>query len=517
MTGPTSGETRTVKSARNMTVGLTTQALLVFLSFAARGVFVTKLGVELVGVNALLLSILGVLGVTDLGLNGAFMFALYQPLSVGDSDRVSALVRFCASMYRYVAVAVAVMGLALLPFLERLVNLAINSEKLYIYYMVLLINSVAGYLMAYRAVLLQADQRAYVATLYAFAFNASRTVAQIAVLLVLRSYLLFLIIQVVFTILNNLAIFRHVGRRYPYLRENRTQLDSVERRTIFASVRAMSIYRIGGVILNNTDPIIISAIIGTRVLGYYSNYLLIVGSILLFTDLLFSSLTASVGSMVVTSHETQRRLLFNELQLFAWWIFGFFTIAFLVLSSDFIRLWIGYQFVVGRVVVVAMALNFYMYGMSAPIVAFRQSTGMFRQTRYVMLPTVALNIGLSVILGRHMGVAGIVFATAISRLLTNYWYEPWILYSKYLGGGASKYFAKQIWVMGLVACTALGLANVMSHLPVGGGILAMKAVAVVVAVNALFVCFTWRTTEFSTLWRRLSLIIGVLPRREPNR
>jgi hypothetical protein len=88
MRSPMSTETRTVKSARNMAVGLTTQAIQVLLSFAARGIFVTELGVELVGVNALLLSILAVLGVTDLGLNGALMFALYKPLSVGDSDRV---------------------------------------------------------------------------------------------------------------------------------------------------------------------------------------------------------------------------------------------------------------------------------------------------------------------------------------------------------------------------------------------------------------------------------------------
>jgi O-antigen/teichoic acid export membrane protein len=326
-----SKETRTLKSARNMTVGLATQAILVLLSFAARGVFVTELGVDLVGVNALFMSILVVLGVTDLGLNGALMFALYQPLSVGDPDRVSALVRLCASLYRYVALAIALIGLALLPFLQRLVNLEINSEELSIYYLVLLINSAAGYLMAHRAVLLQADQRAYVGSLYTFAFNVTRTVAQIAVLLVLRSYLLFLIIQVVFTLLNNIAIFRHVGKRYPYLRGNRTQLNGAERRTIFASVRALAIYRIGWVILNNTDPILISAIVGTRVLGYYSNYVLIAGSILIFTDILFSSLTASVGSMVVTSNETQRRHLFNELALFAWWIFGFFTMALLVL------------------------------------------------------------------------------------------------------------------------------------------------------------------------------------------
>jgi O-antigen/teichoic acid export membrane protein len=515
--GPMSTETRTVKSARNMIVGLTTQAILVLLGFASRGVFVTELGVGLVGVNSLLLSILAVLGVTDLGLNGALIFALYKPLSVGDSDRVSALVRFCASMYRYIALAVALIGLALLPFLGRLVSLDIKREELYAYYLVLLINSVGGYLMAYRAILLQADQRAYVASLYSFAFNATRYVVQIAALLVLRSYLLFLIIQVVFTLLNNLAIFRHAGKRYPYLRGNRTKLDGTERRIIFASVRAMFIYRIGDMILNNTDAILISAIVGTAALGYYSNYTLIVGAILMFTDLLFNSLTASVGSMVVASNETQRRDVLNELVLFAWWIFGFLTIAFLVLSSEFIGLWIGGQFVVGQVVVTGIALNFLMNGMSAPIVAFRQSTGLFRQTRYVLLVTAALNVGLSVVLGRHFGVAGIVFATAISRLLTNYWYEPLILHRRYLGGGASKYFAKQIVVMGLVACSSLGLANAMSHLPVGGWFLAMKAVAVLVVVNALFLCFTWRTPEFRRIRRRLSLVFDTLFSREPTR
>lgn len=46
----------------------------------------------------------------------------------------------------------------------------------------------------------------------------------------------------------------------------------------------------------------------------------------------------------------------------------------------------------------------------------------------------------SVILGKIIGLAGIIFATAIARLTTYFWYEPYLLFRNYFGQSCSVYF-----------------------------------------------------------------------------
>lgn len=57
-----------------------------------------------------------------------------------------------------------------------------------------------------------------------------------------------------------------------------------------------------------------------------------------------------------------------------------------------------------------------------------------------MLATAVINLVLSVILGKMIGLAGIIFATAIARLTTYFWYEPYLLFRNYFGQSCSVYF-----------------------------------------------------------------------------
>ena len=69
------------------------------------------------------------------------------------------------------------------------------------------------------------------------------------------------------------------------------------------------------------------------------------------------------------------------------------------------------------------------YACTPPVVC-RETLGYFKEVKYVMIPAAAVNLALSVILGRKYGMAGILAATPVSKLLTQFWYEPRILYKK---------------------------------------------------------------------------------------
>jgi O-antigen/teichoic acid export membrane protein len=499
---------RTSRSMRNVSVSLSTQAVLLVLAFVSRSVFVTYLGVEVLGVNTLFMSLLAVLGLADLGLNTAVMYSLYRPLATGDETAIAALVRLCGDLYRYVALAITVLGLVVALFLDRLVDAELPAREMYAGYLLLLATTALTYLMAHRAVLLVADQRLYLTTFYTFLFTAARHVSQIVVLVLTGSWLLFLTLHLVLTLASNAFVFWRIGRLYPYLGRLRPSLSGQERRDVLAHVRAMVVYRVGGVLLNNTDPVLISLLLGTVTLGYYSNYLLVVGSVLTFTELFFGSLAASVGNLSASSDAARGRLVFEEIGLLAFWIYGSVAVAFWVALDDVISLWLGETFVLEPVVALAVALNFYVYGVMSPVLAYRTATGVFRETRYVMLVTAAVNLLLSLALGSLIGLEGILFATVVARLSTNFWYEPWKLFSRHLGASSRDHFVRQLGFAALLLIAAALVALVVQ--PLDGRRVAAVVVgslAAVVVVTVLVVAVFGRTPAArSVLARGKSLV-----------
>ena len=337
---------------------------------------------------------------------------------------------------------------------------------MYAGYLLLLATTALTYLMAHRAVLLVADQRLYLTTFYTFLFTAARHVSQIVVLVLTGSWLLFLTLHLVLTLANNAFVFWRVGRLYPYVSRLRPSLSGEERRNVLGHVRAMVVYRVGGVLLNNTDPIVISLLLGTATLGYYSNYLLLVGSALTLTELFFGSLSASVGNLIASADVGRRRLVFEEIGLLAFWIYGSVAVAFWVAVDDVVALWLGEAFVLEPVVALAVALNFYVYGVMSPVMTYRTATAVFRETRFVMLVTAAVNLLLSLVLGSLIGLEGILLATVAARLSTNFWYEPWKLFQGQLGTSSRGYFARQAGFAAMLL-TAGGLVTLLVQ-PFGG-------------------------------------------------
>ena len=63
-----------------------------------------------------------------------------------------------------------------------------------------------------------------------------------------------------------------------------------EKKAIFKNLYSVFLYKASSVLLNATDNILISIIVGTIAVGYYSNYLLIQTNIVNLYALLFTSI-----------------------------------------------------------------------------------------------------------------------------------------------------------------------------------------------------------------------------------
>ena len=177
-------------------------------------------------------------------------------------------------------------------------------------------------------------------------------------------------------------------------------------------------------IMNSTDNILISVILGTVVVGYYSNYVTVFSMIDKVVMIVISAILASIGNFIATQSPDRSFSLFRYLLFYFYALAAFCSSCYLCGMDDFITIWIGEEFVISGGFIFALVFNRYVFFIVHPVWITRESSGVFVSTRYVMLCAAIINIVLSVFLGRVWGVSGIIAATGLSYLLTIFWYEP---------------------------------------------------------------------------------------------
>lgn len=444
-------ESRTRNSLRNMSVGFVAQILNLLLNFISRTLFIKILGVEFLGINGLFSNILLILSLADLGIDSAMIFSLYKPLATKNYIIINSLVSFYKKVYRTIAISVAVIGVALVPFLKYLVNTNQEIPYLEVYYVLFLLNSVVSYLFVYKTSVIEADQKNFLIRIYSVVFEFFKIITQSVFLVLTHNYIIYLLLSIIFSMLKNITLANRANKLYPFLYGPSEKLDRNTKKQIFDNVKSMSFYKIGGVLLNNTDNILISVMLGTIWVGYYSNYYLIITGITSFTSILFTSISSSVGNLIASSDEVvnentnhdKNEVIYKGLTFVSFWIYGIGTICLFVLFNDFISLWLGHGFSLSTATVMAIVLNFYIAGILSGTTIYRNTTGLFRQIKYIFLYTAAVNLVLSIVLGYFYGMAGILFATFIAKSTVNFWFEPWMLYKTYFKKKSLVYFGDQ--------------------------------------------------------------------------
>ena len=117
--------------------------------------------------------------------------------------------------------------------------------------------------------------------------------------------------QVIFTWLENIFVSRKADKMYPYLKDKAVKkLETKELYKIKQNISAMLFHKIGGVVINATDNILIAKFVGLISVGLYSNYYLIINALEIIIIQFFNAIVASVGNLgAVKKSDAEKRLL----------------------------------------------------------------------------------------------------------------------------------------------------------------------------------------------------------------
>lgn len=434
---------RTRKAFLNTMAGGLGTLLVGVLQFVGRMVFIRFLSDEYLGISSLFTNILSILSLAELGIGNAICFGLYKPLAQGDEDKVRSLLRFFKRAYTVIGFVVFGTGMLLLPFLPYLMSGTTDLVDVRLIYILYVLQSAVSYwFWAYKSILLQADQKLYIVKACHVLANLVVIILQISSLWLFENFLIYSVIGLLANVLMNLLVSVIVDRQYPYLAKKESKpLEREEKRSIFKDVFGMSLFKMNTTVVNSTDNLVISAFINVKTVALYGNYQTVISGISQVSMQLFGGVTASVGNLFAEGEEKRSEFVFRCLQLLCYWLYGFVGIGIYVLINPVIRLCFGAQRVFGAELVFLQVLYFVINGFQRTSFIYRDACGLFWKGKARPAATAVLNIVISIVLVRYMGLSGVIWGTIISWLLTTWWYDPVMIYRHVFHMSPLPYFA----------------------------------------------------------------------------
>ncbi|QXM06682.1 lipopolysaccharide biosynthesis protein [Crassaminicella indica] len=502
---------RTTNSIKNIVAGISMQFVIILLNFVSRGIFIKTLGANYLGIDGLFTSILAMLNLAELGIGSVIIYSLYRPLEEKDTYQIAALMRFYKMAYRMIGVLVLVIGFVITPFLHVFIKEKPDISHINIIYLLFVLDTFFSYFFSYKRPIIEADQKSYILSVVRIAQQFISNLTTISILLITKNYILYLLSRICIRVLENLVIIYIANKKYPYIKsiDRATKLGQKDKKLLFKNIRAIFLHKIGSYFVFSTDNLIISSLIGVISVGIYSNYTLIINAIKGLTSQVFLGITASFGNLVVTESSGKKYEIFRIMMFINFWISGFSSVCLFILLNPFIILWIGKDYVFEQKIVGIIIFNFYIMNMRASINIPKQTSGLFVNDKYAPLIESAVNLIVSIILVKQVGIIGVFIGTTISTLSVPFFTVPYLSYKYVFEKPLYKYYLEYICYAGATLTAVIFIQYIMKFVFVDITFVGFigKIIVCVVVSNVIFILFFFRTEQFRYLVDRFKYLI----------
>lgn len=449
------------KSILNVAVSVSFKLITMVMVILVKRLLIQTCGNDVNGLNALYLSITGFLSVAELGVGSAITFGMYRPIVEGNTDKVSALYGLFQRLYRIIGCLILLAGVLIAPFLPKVAaDYASLDVNLYVTFLLMLTSVVLTYFFGAQTALINAYKNNYITTAITSGGIILQYILQIIVLLTLRSFEGYLICRILSVLVQWSITVLIARRKYSGILSNKQKIDGETRKELVKNTKAMFMHKIGMVLVNTVDSVIISAFAGVAVLGEYSNYTTILAAITGVIKLVFSSLTSVLGHLYVEQTKTVVKLYCEMFHVLNFALGAIIYLGYFAVIDNLIAILFSAELIVARSITVAITMNEFVQFLRSSVSVFRDATGTFYYDRWKPLAEGITNVILSVLFIKWIGVPGVITATIITNLLICHVIEPYVLYRKAFEVSPVKYYLKNYSMIAVFA----GMLVIMQQL-----------------------------------------------------
>lgn len=423
---------RTKFTVINARVNLIFYVILFFISLFSRKFFLAILGNGLMGLNATLQNILGILNLAELGIWTATAFSLYKFIHDENHDKIKEIITIFGHFYKIIGFIILCVSIVVMFFLPQIFKDSGISVYLVIAaFLTFLYSNLLGFFYNFKQILIVADQRNYIIVIISNSITVVKILLQMLCLYLFEgNFYLWLLLEVIFATVNTVFLNVYVAKLYPWLRIDRFNKGMLDdHKNLIRDIKRMISHKFAGVVVLQTDNLFIYIFSGLVQVTYYTNYTLIISKLVGLLNSLLNSGAASLGNLVASTNKEKIKAVFWEILTLRYFLAGVTMTSSYFLINSFITIWLGKEYVISDIILILILVNSYISITRFSVDSFLDSFGLYGHV-WAPWTEAALNLGITLFFGYKYGITGVLAGTLVSTVLIVCIWKPYYLFSK---------------------------------------------------------------------------------------
>ncbi len=423
---------RTSKSILNAEVGILFYFLTLLITFFSRKIFLNNLGADFIGLTGTLLSILGLLNLSELGIGLSVSYFLYKPLADNDRHKICEILSLLGFLYKRIGQFIVGVGVIISLFFPLIFQKTVMPLSIiYFAFYSFLGSSVIGYFINYRQILLEADQKNYLVAIYFQSVNIIKSLLQILLAYYYKNLYIWVAVEFLFSILQCIILNWKINKEYPWLKTNKSNGHALLSTypEVISKTKQIVIHQLKDFLLTKSDEIMIFAFVSLKMVAYYGNYVMIITKLSTLFLTFFSGMAAGIGNLVAESNKSHIIDIFWQLSSAKYLTAGILVITLSFLINPFICWWLGDQYQLSWIIVTLFMINLYIMQTRPIVDMFNHSFGLYGDVWAAWAEGI-INITVTIAIAIKWGIIGILLGKVVSLLIIVTVWKPYYLFSK---------------------------------------------------------------------------------------
>jgi len=402
------------KILKIFTYGVISQVVTLLLGIIIPKIMIVNYGSEVNGLLSSIRQVFVYVALLEAGVGTASLQAMYAPVAAGDKKRVSEIMAATDRYYKRTGILYGV-AVILLAVLYPLVVKS-NIDKITMVAVIFLqgASGVINYFFQGKfVILLRVDGKSYITTNATTIVSVVSKFIQIGLMLCGFDVVVVQFAYFAINLMQMIYITWYIKKHYAWL-----DLKVSPDYSALTQSKNVIIHQLSGLVFNNTDIILLTFFCGLKTVSIYSLYSLIISCVSNIIDTICSSVEFVMGQAFNSDKKYFMKLQETYETYYLAISFMFFTITLIMFPSfisiytegitdaNYVDIYLPYLFV---------GLNVLMYARrtSSQIINF---AGHFKQTQWRSVIESVINLTVSLILVKKIGIYGVLVGTIVALL-----------------------------------------------------------------------------------------------------
>lgn len=428
---------RTKKSLKNILSAVILTLVVGLIGFVKVKVFINGLSNDIYSLNQLFGQIFNYLAIADIGFGLLINKQLYQAFAKDDKKEINKIYSTSKKFYKIIGIIMISIALIISFFVQFLTKANLPVFYIQLVFIIFIIRNVIDYFFVAPRYILEADQKIYKVNIALKGIRILESMIEIILVLIGVDYLIILLPSIFITLIIDIYINKKIYKMYPWLTNDKTFNKKYLKGT------KDIIWRKGADLLNsNTDIILISTFINPLNVVIYSSYVYITKFIGDLIYLISSGITPSFANALFKEKEEKSIGIFHEINTLFLFAASFINIMLYIFLTGLINFWVGPKYVVNNFTLFLFCFSAFQVIIDKPIVIIINSKGLFKETKIATILEALLNIIISLVLIKPLGLSGVLIGTILAKLFTSFLQNPIYIFKNIFCINPLQYFSK---------------------------------------------------------------------------